>query len=268
MKTLKYLATGLACMALLAGFSSCSDDDDNAGDTIDTGAVFTNGWPKSAPGIYSITRNAEGLVTAMETDGGDVTFDYHNIKTRADGDAYVLMTITYSEESYAELKMRLGGNGFVSNCDMTYYDYGETDHKSWNLGYNSDGQLNRVRYSSSDENEETRITYSGGDITNVTEKDNIDGDEYSYDILYTDDEVTTPIENKGNVMLFDETLYVDLDQLGYAYYAGLLGKATRHLPVGYYSPEYGDGYSYSWGIGEDGFPIWIDYGDGREYFEW
>ena len=95
MKTLKYLATGLACMALLAGFSSCSDDDDNAGDTIDTGAVFTNGWPKSAPGIYSITRNAEGLVTAMETDGGDVTFDYHNIKTRADGDAYVLMTITH-----------------------------------------------------------------------------------------------------------------------------------------------------------------------------
>ena len=60
-------------MALLAGFSSCSDDDDNAGDTIDTGAVFTNGWPKSAPGIYLITRNAEGLVTAMETDGGDVT---------------------------------------------------------------------------------------------------------------------------------------------------------------------------------------------------
>ena len=149
MKTLKYLATGLTCIALITGFSSCSDDDDNAGDTIDTGAVFTNGWPKRAPGIYSITRNAEGLVTAMETDGGDVTFDYHNIKTRADGDAYVLMTITYSEESYAELKMRLGGNGFVSNCDMTYYDYGETDHKSWNLGYNSDGQLNRVRYSGS-----------------------------------------------------------------------------------------------------------------------
>ena len=132
-------------MALLAGFSSCSDDDESAGDTIDTEAVFTNGWPKSAPGIYSITRNAEGLVTAMELDYGDVTFDYHNIKTRSDGDAYVLMTITYSEESYAELKMRLGGNGFVSNCDMTYYDYGETDHKSWKLSYNSAGQLNRVR---------------------------------------------------------------------------------------------------------------------------
>ena len=80
--------------------------------------------------------------------------------------------------------------------------------------------------------------------------------------------MTTPIENKGNVMLFDETLYIDLDQLGYAYYAGLLGKATRHLPVGYYSPEYGDGYSYSWGIGEDGFPIWTDASGEREYFDW
>ena len=69
-------------------------------------------------------------------------------------------------------------------------------------------------------------------------------------------------------MLFDETLHIDLDQIGIAYYAGLLGKATKNLPVGYYDPEYDDSYSFSWGINENGFPIWTDASGYREYFEW
>lgn len=268
MKELKFLATGLACMTLLAGFSSCSDDDDSAGDTIDTGAVFTGGWPKSAPGISSITRNAEGLVAAMETDGGDVTFEYHNIKTRADGGAYVEMTVTYSEDDYYVARMKLGGNGFVTSAEVTQHDDYGTTNETWNLGYNSNGQLNYMRHRSDDEDEETRATYSGGNITRVVETDNEGDGGYSYDILYTNDDVATPIENKGNVMLFDETLHIDLDQIGIAYYAGLLGKATKNLPVGYYDPEYDDSYSFSWGINENGFPIWTDASGYREYFEW
>lgn len=275
MKKLKFLATGLACMALLAGFSSCSDDDEGTGDTINTGAVFTNGWPKSAPGIYSITRNAEGLVTAMVTDNGDVTFEYHNIKTRADGEAYVEMTVAYSEDDYYVARMKLGGNGFVTSAEVTQHDEYGTVKENWNLGYNSDGQLNYVRHWSVDEDEEdnedeeTRATYSNGDITRVVETDNGEGDGgYSFDILYTKDEVATPIENKGNVMLFDETLHIDLDQIGIAYYAGLLGKATRHLPVGYYDQEYDESYSFSWGINENGYPTWTDASGDREYFEW
>lgn len=160
MKELKFLATGLAYMTLLAGFSSCSDDDDSAGDTIDTGAVFTGGWPKSAPGISSITRNAEGLVAAMETDGGDVTFEYHNIKTRADGGAYVEMTVTYSEDDYYVARMKLGGNGFVTSAEVTQHDDYGTTNETWNLGYNSNGQLNYMRHRSDDEDEETRATHT------------------------------------------------------------------------------------------------------------
>lgn len=31
-------------------------------------------------------------------------------------------------------------------------------------------------------------------------------------------------------MLFDPTLGIDMDEMEYAYYAGLLGKATKSLP--------------------------------------
>ena len=37
-------------------------------------------------------------------------------------------------------------------------------------------------------------------------------------------------------MLFDEILDVDMDEMIYAYYGGMLGKATKHLPlVGHYT---------------------------------
>ena len=268
MKKLKFLATGLACMTLLAGFSSCSDDDDSAGDTIDTGAVFTGGWPKSAPGIYSITRNAEGLVTAMETDGGDVTFEYHNIKTRADGGAYVLMTLEYEGEKEYEAKLTLGGNGFVTRAEGTEYLEDYTDPDNWSFGYNSDGQLNYVRHTSTDEDEETRITHSGGDITQVTETDNEGDGGYTFSFSYTSDEVTTPIENRSGIMLYDGIFEVDLDQMSVLYFAGLLGKATKHLPVSEYDQDADETYRFEWNINNAGLPEWVSVDGYREYFEW
>lgn len=131
MKVFKILTSGLMAVALCVGFTSCSDDGENVGDTIDTEAVFTNGWPKSAPGIYSITRNAEGLVTEMETSDGDVTFEYHNIKTRAEGEAYVLMTLRHRGETTYEAKLSLGSNGFVKSAEGTEYEEGYTEHDNW-----------------------------------------------------------------------------------------------------------------------------------------
>ncbi len=268
MKELKFLATGLACMALLAGFSSCSDDDDSAGDTIDTGAVFTNGWPKSAPGIRAITRNAEGLVTAMETDEGDVTFEYHNIKTRADGGAYVLMTLEYMGEKEYEAKLTLGGNGFVTRAEGTEYLEDYTDPDNWSFGYNFDGQLNYVHHTSTDEDEETRITHSNGDITQVTETDNEGDGGYTFSFSYTSDEVTTPIENRGGIMIYDGIFEVDLDQMNVLYFAGLLGKATKHLPVSEYDQDADETYRFEWNINNAGLPEWVSVDGYREYFEW
>ena len=268
MKELKFFAAGLVGLALLAGFSSCSDDDEETGDTINTEAVFTNGWPKSAPGIRSITRNAEGLVTAMETEESDVTFESHNIKTRADGEAYVLMTVGYMGEKEYEAKLTLNGKGFVTRAEGTEYIEDYTDPDNWSFGYNSDGQLNYVHHVSTDEDEETRITYSGGDITKVVETDNEGDGGYTFNFSYTSDKVTTPIENKGGIMLYDGIFEVDLDQMDVLYFAGLLGKATKHLPVSEYAPDEDYTYRFEWGVNNAGLPEWVWIDGYREYFEW
>ena len=77
---------------------------------------------------------------------------------------------------------------------------------------------------------------ASGDLNGDGIIDSNDEWEYSAAIDYTTDNITAPIENKGCLMLFDEILDVDMDEMIYAYYGGMLGKATKHLPlVGHYT---------------------------------
>lgn len=63
-------------------------------------------------------------------------------------------------------------------------------------------------------------------------------------------------------MLFDDTFGIDMDEMEYAYFAGLLGKATRQLPVSNdyvrFDPEE-DAYSwnktFSWTLNAGNLPI-------------
>ena len=75
---------------------------------------------------------------------------------------------------------------------------------------------------------------------------------------YTTDNITAPIENKGCLMLFDEILDVDMDEMIYAYYGGMLGKATKHLPlVGHYTYNGEDSVSdmyFTWTLNSDSYP--------------
>lgn len=67
-------------------------------------------------------------------------------------------------------------------------------------------------------------------------------------IKYTDATVTTPIVNKGCIMMFDECFGIDMDELQIAYYAGLLGKATKNLPVA------NDDNTFTWTLNSNGLP--------------
>ena len=116
----------------------------------------------------------------------------------------------------------------------------------WNFA--TEGHLVVMKRSESD-GEITNITYKDGDVvktsTRYVASGDLNGDgiidsndewEYSAAIDYTTDNITAPIENKGCLMLFDEILDVDMDEMIYAYYGGMLGKATKHLPlVGHYT---------------------------------
>ena len=101
-------------------------------------------------------------------------------------------------------------------------------------------------------NEVTRIDYdASGDITKVSMRGEESSDDYS--ISYTNEDITAPIANKGAIMYFDDCFGIDMDEFEPAYFAGLLGKATAHLPLSNTSGEETD--TFTWSINENGFPV-------------
>ena len=241
-------------VALLAcvGMVSCGDDD-----TFIVGKpsnIFSNVSPKIV-GKYSIYYDEQGRVN-MVTERGEYTFrkaifDY----SPADRDCDVRIDIT--EENYGEmisLHVSLNKNGYaeyVSEIEDNRID------QDWKFEYNSKGQLIKMVRSEGG-SETTTVTYQEGDITNVERKSKFSDSGTSSTIEYG----TEKIENKGSVMLFDEMLCIDMDEMGLAYFAGLLGKPTSHLPQSNKSIDYSSGgykittyKSFSWSLDANRLPV-------------
>lgn len=258
-------------------FVSCSDDNDGDGDDkggnggndseITVNDVFKGGVPKSVGDIQSIALNDKGQVTEMITSDAKVTFQYATVKGRSTGKKpTVVMTVNYGDGEYDVLNMMLGNNSFVESVEETSYStYDGTYTSTWQFKYNSKGQVCYMNRSEGG-NEETFITYDDGDITHVKMTSDENEEVYESNILYTSGTFTAPIENKGCIMLFDATFSIDMDEMRYAYYAGLLGYATKHLPVGIKN-NYGTEY-YDWTLNADGYPVSVIADYDKCIFKW
>ena len=241
-------------VALLScvGMVSCGDDD-----TFIVGKpsnIFSNVSPKIV-GKYSIYYDEQGRVS-MVTERGEYTFrkaffDY----SPADRDCDVRIDI--AEENYGEmicLHVSLNKNGYaeyVSEIEDNRID------EDWKFEYNSNGQLIKMVRSEGG-SETTTVTYQDGDITKVERKSKFNDSGTNSTIEYG----TEKIENKGSVMLFDEMLCIDMDEMGLAYFAGLLGKPTSHLPQSNKSIDYSSGgykittyKSFSWSLDANRLPV-------------
>ncbi len=268
MKVFNVMAASILGAALCLGFTACSDDDengngnDNRGDNttmvVHPENVFTGGIPKSAAGM-TITQNEEGLVTSITTEEGDkAVFEYFSASTKADVVIdQARITVTDSDGDVTELNLQLNQEGYVASCNSTDHA-GTTDASNftWKMEYDADGHLIRMERSEGD-GEVTTLTYNEeGDVmatSTITPGDDFDWPAST--IQYTTDEITTPVENKGCLMMFDELLDVDMDEMIYAYYAGMLGTATKHLPLKQHYP-----YNYDPNTGA------VKYND--QYFDW
>lgn len=235
---------GLAAFALT--FTACSDDDDdtpngggNGQPSVDE--VFTQGLPASIDGA-TFTTNDKGQVTKI-TDGSDVvTFEYGKFSRATEFNALMKMRSTEYPEDSCDVYMQLNGNGYVTYALQVYFEDGEED--TWKFEYNGDGQLTRLQRSEG--GDEFKITYANGDIAKVIQ-DEEDGDHREYTFAYTNNEFKSTVANKGNIMLFDDFFQIDMDEMGIVYFAGMLGKSTKNLPMGYSekSTEGGSDYTYS-----------------------
>lgn len=244
--------------------------------------VFTNGLPKAIDGMV-INTNDKGQVVSIVNEETIVTFYYNGsqslpsnvMPTRASSDYDVIMEIKEDEYETIIYYLTLNSDGFVTHAVETYSEYGsEFDEGDiLDFEYNSDGHLTKM-IQDYDYDDETVIEWQDGDITRVNFIDGESSSEnFTATVYYTNSTHTTKVENKGCVMFYDETFCVDIDHLVYAYYAGMLGKATKHLPMSLIQnyPEYGDSdtYEFNWEFNSDGFPIKV-YFNPYDYYtiEW
>lgn len=296
MKMFRMLAASMLSAALCLGFTACSDDDENengegGGSTVTVvkpSEVFKGGLPKSAAGM-SITQNKEGLVTSIiGEDGEKVVFEYFFAETKADATKdRAKITVTDDEGDVTELNLQLNSNGYVEYCNsIDHAGTSDASEFTWEMKYDADGHLIEMRRSEGS-GELTKITYKDGDAVKTSTSYMGGGDMNGDGVLdgndewedgaiidYTTGEIATPIDNKGCLMMFDELLDVDMDEMIYAYYGGMLGKATKHLPLAMRDADDTsvELSNYKWTLNSDGYPtqlLIIDWGNEEKYtFTW
>lgn len=296
MKMFRMLAASMLSAALCLGFTACSDDDENengegGGSTVTVvkpSEVFKGGLPKSAAGM-SITQNKEGLVTSIiGEDGEKVVFEYFFAETKADATKdRAKITVTDDEGDVTELNLQLNSNGYVEYCNsIDHAGTSDVSEFTWEMKYDADGHLIEMRRSEGS-GELTKITYKDGDAVKTSTSYMGGGDMNGDGVLdgndewedgaiidYTTGEIATPIDNKGCLMMFDELLDVDMDEMIYAYYGGMLGKATKHLPLAMRDADDTsvELSNYKWTLNSDGYPTQLlikDEGDEKKYtFTW
>lgn len=257
-------------------FSSCSNDDNDNNNTPNTAVnpktVFTGGLPKSAAGM-TIRTNEKGQVATVQGSYEKATFEYIEPTTYATNSPNVIMTVENSEEeTVSTCFLFLNKNGFVTHSDVTTFDKSNSTYtRRYDFTYNNDGQL--LTMSTSYDNDDdvggkTNIIYNNGDIIAISrERKNGREKEMCSRAYYTSPSVSSPIPNKGCIMVYGIIINIPLDVMGYAYYAGLLGKANKNLPVRVVN--YGDDTDdITWTLNSAGYPI--SFNDGREtyFFEW
>lgn len=272
-KLIKLISLGFVAFSLV--MTSCGDDNDepnpnpnpNPGEeatgAVNPSTVFANGVPAQV-GDYVITKNSDGLVTRI-VDGDEVTiFDYAPVKSKSraatrPADYDMTMNVDWgNDKDGVDFYIRLNAQGYIEYAFEE--DEDENDgitYNEWWFKYNADGQLIEMKRTEGD-NEVTTINYNAdGDITGISLKDDVDIQKMTATVGYTDATHATPILNKSGIMLYDDSFRIDMDEMAPAYYAGLLGKGTKHLPLTNKEVSYGEtcDYTFAWEFNSSDMPV-------------
>ena len=234
--------------------------------TIDLSKVFTNGMPKEVDSM-TIQTDDNGLVTGIKTKDETVSFKYNNTKTRTFVIPNVFMKVEHNGDTTVYI-MFLGNNGFVRGCMREQKE--NTKEDTWYFAYNDNDQLTNITHSA-DTYKRFTLTYKDSNISEIETKTIVSQTttrkKDTCKVAYTSTATPTPIVNKGNIMLFNTTFGIDIGAMKYAYYAGLLGKATKNLPVQLIDKN-GNKTNFTWTVNSNGFPTTMTSGSHQYKFGW
>ncbi len=275
-KTITIAFLTAAVIGATSFFSSCSIKNDDDSDwiidrrpdpvTIDLSKVFTNGTPKEVDSM-TIQTDERGLVTSIKTKDEMVSFKYFNTKTRAIVIPNVVMKVERNGDT-TFYRMYLNNNGFVRGCMIEQKE--NTKEDTWRFTYNDNDQLINIIHSADDYKKFT-LTYKDSNISEIETTTIVSQTttrkKDTCKVAYTSTATPTPIVNKGNIMLFNATFGIDIGAMKYAYYAGLLGKATKNLPVQLIDKS-GNKNNFTWTVNSNGFPTAMTSGSHQYKFVW
>lgn len=249
------LTVGIAMMA------SCSKDNSDEpeqkmvnGTDINPRNVFPLGLPKKLSETV-LTLNEKGqLIQLAEPNSNDrATFEYKDVALGSTQAPQVILTETDEPDKYV-YELYLNRDGFVTHAKETHYS---NDHiigkATWDFAYNADNQLKDVKCSA--DKKHIVLEYQNGNVVKTTTTTVGKPTEVTT-ITYATASIR-PIENKTGVMLFGTTLDAEFDNLEVAYYAGLLGKPSKNLPL--QSEKSGNKATFKWTLDGNGNPTVLNY---------
>ena len=241
--------------------ASCSKDNSDEpeqkmvnGTDINPRNVFPLGLPKKISEIV-LTLNEKGqLIQFAEPNSNDrATFEYKDVALGSTQAPQVILTETDEPDKHV-YELYLNQDGFVTHAKETHY---RNDHiagkATWDFAYNADNQLKDVKCSA--DKKHIVLEYQNGNVVKTTTTTVGKPTEVTT-ITYATASIR-PIENKTGVMLFGTTLDADFDNLEVAYYAGLLGKPSKNLPL--QSEKSGDKATFKWTLDGNGNPTVLNY---------
>ena len=261
MRKLFQLALMVTLTAGTAMMASCSKDNSDEpeqkmvnGTDVNPRNVFPLGLPKKISEIV-LTLNEKGQLIQLAEPNGDerITFEYKDVALGSTQAPQVILTETDEPDKHV-YELYLNRDGFVNHAKETHY---RNDHiagkATWDFAYNADNQLKDVKCST--DKKHIVLEYQNGNVVKTTTTTVVKPTEVTT-ITYATASIR-PIENKTGVMLFGATLDADFDNLEVAYYAGLLGKPSKNLPL--QSEKSGNKATSKWTLDSNGNPTALDH---------
>lgn len=261
MRKLFQLALMVTLTAGIAMMASCSKDNSDEpeqkmvnGTDVNPRNVFPLGLPKKISENV-LTLNEKGqLVQFAEPNSKDrATFEYKDVALGSTQAPQVILTETDEPDKHV-YELYLNRDGFVTHAKETHYS---NDHivgkATWDFAYNADNQLKDVKCSA--DKKHIVLEYQNGNVVKTTTT--TVGEPTEVTTITYATASTRPIENKTGVMLFGATLDADFDNLEVAYYAGLLGKPSKNLPL--QSEKSGDKATFKWTLDGNGNPTALNH---------
>ena len=256
MRKLFQLALMVTLTAGIAMMTSCSKDNSDEpeqkmvnGTDVNPRNVFPLGLPKKiSEKVLTLNEKGQLIQLAEPNDDERITFEYKDVALGSTQAPQVILTETDEPDKHV-YELYLNRNGFVTHAKETHY---RNDHiagkATWDFAYNADNQLKDAKCSA--DKKHIVLEYQNGNVVKTTTT--AAGKPTEVTTITYATASTRRIENKTGVMLFGATLDADFDNLEVAYYAGLLGKPSKNLPL--QSEKSGNKATFKWTLDSNGNP--------------